>query len=34
MGDGLRKTMWFIALWLAGVGTVAAIGLLIRLFLK
>lgn len=34
MSDGLQKTIWFIALWLAGVGTVAAIGLVIRWFLK
>ncbi len=34
MAETLRKTAWFIALWLAGVGTVAVIGLVIRLFLK
>lgn len=34
MSDGLRKTIWFIILWLASVGTVGAIGLLIRWFLK
>lgn len=34
MADALRKTAWFIALWLTGVGTVAVIGLVIRLFLK
>ncbi len=34
MSDGLRKTMWFIVLWLAGVGTLAAIAILIRWFLK
>lgn len=34
MGGALRKTAWFIVLWLAGVGTVAVIGFIIRLFLK
>lgn len=34
MSDVLLKTAWFIGLWLAGVGAVAVIGLLIRLFLK
>ncbi len=34
MAEALRKTAWFIALWMAGVGTVAVIGLVIRLFLK
>ena len=27
------KLLWFAALWLGGVGTVAAVGLIIRLFL-
>ncbi len=34
MAEALRKTAWFVALWLASVGTVAVIGLVIRLFLK
>jgi hypothetical protein len=29
----LRQLGWFILLWCAGVGTVAAVGLLIRLVL-
>ncbi|TCV58072.1 hypothetical protein EDE05_14318 [Neorhizobium sp. R1-B] len=33
MGEALRKTAWFIGLWLAGVGTVAAVGLVVRAFL-
>ncbi len=33
MREGLRKAIWFVGLWLAGVATVAAIGLLIRLVL-
>ena len=33
MRESLRKAMWFVALWLAGVATVAAVGLLIRLVL-
>lgn len=34
MSEVLRKTAWFIGLWLAGVGSVAVIGLIIRSFLK
>ncbi len=34
MNGTMRKTAWFIGLWLAGVGTVAVIGLVIRLFLR
>lgn len=30
MNEGLRKTVWFVGLWLAGVGTVTIIGLMIR----
>jgi len=33
MREGLRKALWFVGLWLAGVGTVAAVGLMIRLVL-
>lgn len=33
MNGGLSKTAWFIGLWLAGVGVVAAAGLVIRAFL-
>lgn len=29
----VRQGLWFVGLWLAGVGTVAAIGLVIRMFL-
>lgn len=28
-----KRLLWFVALWLAGVGTVTAIGLVIRAFL-
>jgi len=34
MSDALRKTLWFVGLWLAGVGTVTAAGLVIRTFLN
>jgi hypothetical protein len=34
MNDGLRKTAWFIGLWLAGVGAVAAIAFVIRMLLN
>lgn len=34
MSDTIRKTAWFVGLWLAGVGTVAAVGLVIRSFLN
>lgn len=33
MREGLRKALWFAGLWLAGVATVAAVGLIIRLVL-
>ncbi len=33
MRPGLRRIGWFIALWLLGVGALAAIAALIRLFL-
>jgi hypothetical protein len=29
----LQRWLWFVGLWLAGVGTVTIIGLVIRLFL-
>jgi len=29
----LRRWLWFVGLWLAGVGAVTAIGLVIRMFL-
>ena len=29
-----KRLLWFVALWLMGVGVVTAIGLVIRLFLK
>jgi len=34
MREGLRKGLWFVGLWLAGVATVAVVGLLIRLVLS
>lgn len=34
MTDALRKTLWFVGLWFGGVGTVTAIGLIIRTFLN
>ena len=34
MSDAFRKSLWFVGLWLAGVGTVAAVGLFIRTFLN
>ena len=34
MSDGFRKTLWFVALWVAGVGAVTAVGLVIRTFLN
>ena len=34
MSEALRKTAWFIGLWLAGVGAVGAAGLMIRAFLN
>lgn len=33
MRGGLRKALWFVGLWLAGVATVAAVALVIRLVL-
>ncbi|MDR6820986.1 hypothetical protein J2X76_006186 [Neorhizobium sp. 2083] len=30
MKDALQKSAWFLALWLAGVGTVTIVGILIR----
>jgi hypothetical protein len=30
MPDALRKTLWFIGLWLAGVGTLAVVAMMIR----
>lgn len=33
MREGLRKALWFVGLWLAGLATVAAVGLVIRLVL-
>lgn len=30
MNDSLRKVLWFIGLWLAGVGAVTAVGLVVR----
>ena len=30
MSDGLGKALWFVGLWMAGVGTVTMIGILIR----
>jgi hypothetical protein len=34
MNGTIRKTFWFVGLWLAGVGTVTALGLIIRAFLR
>lgn len=33
MCPGLRRVLWFIALWALGVGALAAVAALIRLFL-
>ena len=33
MRPGLRHILWFIALWALGVGALAAVAALIRLFL-
>ncbi len=33
MNDSVRKVLWFIGLWLAGVGALTAVGLIIRTFL-
>lgn len=34
MKEALRKTFWFVGLWLAGVGAVTVIGLVIRVMLN
>lgn len=34
MSDGLKKAIWFVGLWLAGVGAATAVGLSIGLFLN
>lgn len=34
MNRALRKTAWFVRLWLAGVGAAAIVGLLIRVLFK
>ena len=34
IGSGTKKALWFVGLWLAGVGTVTVVGLVIRAFLK
>jgi hypothetical protein len=34
MTERARRLLWFIGLWLAGVLSVTAIGLVIRLFLR
>jgi len=34
MNDNLRKTFWFIGLWLAGVGAATAASLFISMFLS
>jgi hypothetical protein len=33
MRPAVRRLLWFIALWLLGVGTLAAVAIAIRLFL-
>jgi hypothetical protein len=33
MREGVRRALWFVGLWAAGVATVTAVGLLIRLIL-
>ncbi len=33
MRPGLRRILWFIALWALGVGALAAVAALIKLFL-
>ncbi|WP_439154747.1 DUF2474 domain-containing protein [Yoonia sp.] len=30
MSSALRKSLWFVALWLGGVGTLAIVALIIR----
>lgn len=30
MHEGLRKALWFVGLWLAGVATVGAVAFIIR----
>jgi hypothetical protein len=34
MSENLRKGLWFVGLWIAGVASITVVGLLIRLFLK
>jgi hypothetical protein len=34
MREGLRKGLWFVGLWLAGVATITVVGLIIRLVLS
>jgi hypothetical protein len=33
-GSALKRLLWFIGLWSAGVGTTAAVGLVIRFWLN
>jgi len=33
MREGVRKGLWFVGLWLAGVAAVGAVGLVIRFVL-
>ena len=33
MRPALRRMLWFVALWALGVGTLAAVAMVIRLFL-
>jgi len=33
MREGMRKALWFVGLWAAGVATVTAVGVIIRLVL-
>lgn len=33
MRPGLRRLLWFVALWALGVGTLVAVAAIIRLFL-
>jgi hypothetical protein len=33
-GSALRRLLWFVGLWAAGVGTTAAVGLVIKFWLK
>jgi hypothetical protein len=34
MNNTIRKAAWFVGLWIAGVGAVTAVGLVIRAFLN